>query len=73
MATVTVTRGGKPVKGAEIKAVSTFGFSQYDQKCFTDSDGVARLDNNENRFRILVNGNEADLVPRLRGDIEVEL
>lgn len=73
MATVTVTSSGKPVKGAQVKAVSTFGFSQYDQQCMTDASGKANLTDNANRFRILVNGREADLVHRLQGDIEVEI
>ena len=73
MATVTVTSGGKPVKGAEVKAVCTFGFNQYDQQCMTDVSGKAKLADNANRFRILVNGREADLVHRLQGDIEVEI
>ena len=73
MATVIVTRNGRPVAGAEVKAISSFGFSQYDQKCRTDSRGEARMDDNENRFRIYVDDREVDLVPRLRGDIEVEI
>lgn len=73
MATVIVTSNGKPVKGAEVKAVSTFGFSQYDQQRMTDASGKAKLENNANRFRILVNGREAELAHRLQGEIEVEI
>lgn len=73
MATVIVTRNGRPAAGVEVKAVSSFGFSQYDQKCRTDSRGEARMDDNENRFRIYADGHEVDLVSRLRGDIEVRL
>lgn len=73
MATVTVTSNGRPVKGAEVKAVCTFGFTKYDQARHTDSSGNASLNDNENRFRIYVNGREVDLVDRLRGDIRVEI
>ena len=73
MATVKVTRNGRPVSGVEIKTESTFGFHNYDQTSQTNGRGEADLDDNANRFRIYADGREVKLVERLRGTIEVSL
>lgn len=73
MATVIVTRNGKPVSGALVEAIATFGFSQYYQEIRTDSQGRAELANNANRFYLDVNGRRMWTVDRLSGEFEIEL
>ena len=73
MATVIVTRTGKPASNCEVEAISTFGFRQHYQTRHTDSDGEAYFKDNANRFYIHVDGKRVLTVDALRGDIEIEL
>lgn len=73
MATVKVTRNGKPMQGIEVSTESTFGFYEYDRSKTTDSNGEAEFPDNENRFRIYAAGSCVDTVAKLRGTIRVEL
>lgn len=75
MAIVTVKRRGKPLYDVLVSAICTFGFGgKYDQKDLrTDRDGQAEFDDNANRFRIYVGNQEATIVDRLAGNIEINL
>jgi hypothetical protein len=73
MATVVVTRNGSPVKGARVKAVSTFGFSKYDQEGNTDRSGEAEFRDNANRFRIYVDGRDCGVLGSLSGTNHIRL
>lgn len=73
MATVTVTRKGQTVEDVLVEVVSTFGFHQYDRASWTDSDGEAHFEDNENRFYVEIHGRRITTVERLRGNIEVNL
>ena len=73
MATVTVTRDGKPVSGALVEAISTFGFSKYYQEVRTDANGRAIFKDNANRFHLDVNGRRIETVGSLYGEIEVNI
>lgn len=73
MATVTVTRKGRAVEDVLVEVVSTFGLRQYDRATYTDSDGEAHFEDNENRFYVEIHGRRITTVDRLRGNIEVSL
>ena len=73
MATVVVTRNGRPVEGVEVRVESTFGFTQYDDRKDTDRRGEAEFQDNENRFYISINGHRKETVKKLRGTIQIEL
>jgi hypothetical protein len=73
MATIVVTRNGKPVEGVEVEVKATFGFTQYNGRKDTDRRGEAEFEDNENRFYVIVNGQCKETVKKLRGTIQIEL
>ncbi len=73
MATVIVTRNGKPVEGAHVFAQTTGNFRQHDREGHTDSSGEAELEDGVNRYYVNVNGKRMETVGKLTGTIRISL
>lgn len=73
MATVIVTRNGKPVPDALVTANTTGNFRQHDRSGRTDSSGEAELQDGVNRYYVSVNGKCVETVGKLVGTIRVSL
>lgn len=73
MATVIVTRNGKPVSDAHVYAETTGDFRQHNREGHTDSRGEVSLQDGVNRYYVNVNGRRMETVGKLTGTIRISL